>query len=375
MIHRKPETSMELDPASRVQAARAAWLRYALLAVCTCALLPSCAIAQEANASQTPQPLATIDGQPVTDDQLPAADQAQLTRMMGQVYAVKLRALHTVLDQKLIAAEAKKKGVSADELFKSEILAKVPEPTEDQVKAYYASRTDPNKPPYDDVKDKMRQNLKDLEVQKEQAAYIQGLWQQAAADGELVILMTPPKIEIAADPARLRGDPRAPVTIVEFSDFSCPFCRKAESILTEVLAKYPGQVKLGYRDFPLETLHPQAELAAEASRCAGDQGKYWEYHDLLFARPDMQKSDVLLDDARTLKLDEQKFAACLSSGSYKAKVDQDVQMGSRAGVVATPGFFINGTFVNGAQPAAVFEKIIDQQLAQKLAANQQHPAN
>ena len=184
--------------------------------------------------------------------------------------------------------------------------------------------------------------------------------------------MTPPKIEIAADPSRLRGDPKAPVTIVEFSDFSCPFCRKAEAIIAEVLAKYPGQVKLGYRDFPLETLHPQAELAAEASRCASDQGKYWEYHDLLFDSQDKQTSDALLDDARTLNLDDQKFAACLSSGSYKAKVDQDIQMGSRAGVVATPGFFINGRFVNGAQPAAAFEKIIDQELA---ALNQKHPAN
>lgn len=373
MFHCKLETQMAPGLTSKPPAARAAWLPHALLAAAVAfALLPTCAVAQEANASQAPQPLATIDGLPVTDDQLPAADQAQLTRMMVQVYSVKLRALHTVLDQKLIAAEAKKKGITADELFKSEILAKVPEPTEDQVKAYYATRTEPNKAPYDDVKDKMRQNLKDLEVQKAQAAYIQGLWQQAAADGELVILMTPPKIEIAADPSRLRGDPKAPVTIVEFSDFSCPFCRKAEAIIAEVLAKYPGQVKLGYRDFPLETLHPQAELAAEASRCASDQGKYWEYHDLLFDSQDKQTSDALLDDARTLNLDDQKFAACLSSGSYKAKVDQDIQMGSRAGVVATPGFFINGRFVNGAQPAAAFEKIIDQELA---ALNQKHPAN
>jgi len=372
MIHCKPEASTAAGPASKLPAARTVWLRRALLAAGAYALLSSCAIAQEADPSQAPQPLAIIDGQPVTDDQLPAADQAQLTRMMGQVYTVKMRALHTVLDQKLIAAEARKKGVTEEQLFNTEVLAKIADPTEEQIRAYYESRPEMKQQPYDAVKDKIRDGMKGVEISKARTIYVQELMQQAINDGDLTLLIAPPSIEVTADPSRLRGDPNAPVTIVEFSDFSCPFCRKAEEIVTEVLAKYPGRVKLGYRDFPLETLHPQAELAAEASRCSADQGKYWEYHDLLFARPDKQTSDVLLDDARTLKLDDQKFAACLSSGSYKAKVDQDIQMGGRAGIVATPGFFINGTFVNGAQPAATFEKIIDQKLA---TANQKHPAN
>jgi protein-disulfide isomerase len=363
---------MSRCPASKVPAARVAWLRRALIAAGACALLPSCALAQEANPSQAQQPLAMIDGQPVTEDQLPASEQAQLTRMMGQVYAVKMRALHAVLDQKLIAAEARKKGVTEEQLFNTEVVAKVADPTEEQIRAYYESRPEMKQQPYDTVKDKIRDGMKSVEISRARTIYVQELMQQAINDGELTLLIAPPSIEVTADPSRLRGDPKAPVTIVEFSDFSCPFCRKAEAIVTEVLAKYPGQVKLGYRDFPLETLHPQAELAAEASRCAADQGKFWEYHDLLFARPDKQTSDVLLDDARTLKLDDQKFAACLGSGSSKAKVDQDIQMGGRAGVVATPGFFINGTFVNGAQPAAAFEKIINQKLA---AANQKHPAN
>ena len=285
MFHRKPETSMATGPAHKLPAPRSVWLRRALLAACACALLPSCAVAQEANPSQASQPLATIDGQPVTEDQLPATDQAQLTRMMGQVYAVKMRALHAVLDQKLVTAEARRKGISEDELFKTEVLAKVSDPTEDQIRAYYESRPEMKQQPYDAVKDKIRDGMKSVEISKARAIYVQELMQQAINDGELTLLIAPPSIEVTADPSRLRGDPRAPVTIVEFSDFSCPFCRKAEGIVTEVLAKYPGQVKLGYRDFPLEMLHPQAELAAEASRCAADQGKYWEYHDLLFARP------------------------------------------------------------------------------------------
>jgi protein-disulfide isomerase len=228
------------------------------------------------------------------------------------------------------------------------------------------------KEPFDDVKGKIRQDLKDQEISKARVAYLQGLVQQAMNDGELVVLLSPPKVEVTVDPARLRGDPNAPITIVEFSDFSCPYCRKAESTMNELLAKYPGKLRVGYRDFPLKQLHPQAQLAAEASRCAGEQGKYWEYHDLLFASPNKQSREVLIEDARTLKLDDKKFDACLSSGRYKLQIDQDIQLGSRGGVVATPGFFINGTFVNGAQPSAAFEKIIDEQLS---TSSQKHVAN
>jgi protein-disulfide isomerase len=346
-------------------------LRRALLAAFASALLSSLAAAQEAAAPQASPTLAVIDGQPITEDQLPASEQSQLLRMAQQVYSVKMRALHAVVDQKLVDAEAKRKGVTTDELFRTEVLAKVPDPTEDEIKAYYESRPEMKSQPYDSVKDKIRDGMKGVEISKARTIFIQGLMQQAMNDGEMTLLIAPPSIQVSADSARLRGDANAPVTIVEFSDFSCPFCRKAESILPEVLAKYPGQVNLAYRDFPLASLHPQAELAAEASRCAEEQGKYWEYHDLLFARPDPQTHDLLLDDARTLKLDDQKFDACLSSGRYKAQVQKDIEMGDRAGVVSTPGFFINGSFVSGAQPAATFEKVIDRKLAD---AKQAHPA-
>jgi protein-disulfide isomerase len=283
--------------------------------------------------------------------------------MLQQVYGVKLRALHAVLDQKLVEAEAKTKGVSVEDLMKSEVISRVADPSEDQVSAYYQTHQSQINQPFEDASDKIRQGLKDLEIQKARLLYVQDLLQQAVNDGELVVLLSPPKVEMTADPARLRGDSKAPVTIVEFSDFSCPFCQKAESTINGLLAKYQGKVKLGYRDFPLRQLHPQAQLAAEASRCAAEQGKYWEYHDLLFANLDKQGRDDLIKDARTLNLDDKQFDACLSSGRYKPQIEQDIQLGTRGGVVATPGFFVNGTFLNGAQPAAAFEKIIDEELS------------
>ena len=349
----------------------AAGLRRGTTAALACVLLTCLAAAQDKAPSPTGPPLAVIDGQAIYEDQLPAKEVTQLQRMMAQVYGVKLRALHETLDQKLIDAAAKKKGVSEEDLYKSEVLSKVPEPTDDQVKASYQSRQDLKNSSFDEVKDRVRRDLKNEAIQQQRNAFIQGLWQLAVNDGELSILLAPPRIEITPDGSRMRGDPKAPITIVEFSDFSCPFCLKAEASISAVMAQYPGQVKLSYRDFPLRELHPNAERAAEAARCAGEQDKFWEYHDQLFANQKRQDPEGLMDDARALKLDEPKFAACLSSGRYKQQIDQDVQMGSRAGIEATPGFYINDTFVNGAQPPEVYERIVDQ----KLAALKERAAN
>lgn len=166
------------------------------------------------------------------------------------------------------------------------------------------------------------------------------------------------RVKVGYDPARLRGSSQAPVMIVQFSDFQCPFCRKVQGTLKSLLEKYQGQVSLAYRDFPLRGMHSQAEIAAEASRCAGEQGKFWEYHDLLFANPEKLNHHGLAEMAANLKLDEQRFAACLSSGKYAEQIEQDIQDGIRAGVKGTPGIFIDGVLLSGAQPQTAFEKII-----------------
>jgi len=339
--------------------------RFWLAAFWATILLSPLAAAQDKTAAVSPDAYAIFEGQPIYEDQLPAGEQAQLQRMMQQVFGVRRRALQEVLNQKLVEAEAKKRGVTAEELIKSDVDSKVADPTDDEVSGYYQAHQGQISQPFDEIKDKIKQGLKDHEIQKARELYVQGLMQQAVNDGDLVVLLRPPKVEMTFDPGRLRGDPKAPVTIIEFADYSCPYCRQAESTLHDLLAKYKGRVSLGFRDFPLRQLHPQAQLAAEASRCAGEQGKYWEYHDLLFANPGKQSRDDLVADASTLKLDDKQFDACLASGRYKPQIEQDVELGTRAGIVATPGFFVNGIFLNGAQPPAAFEKIIDEELSKE----------
>jgi protein-disulfide isomerase len=159
----------------------------------------------------------------------------------------------------------------------------------------------------------------------------------------------------------VRGAQGAPVTIVEFSDYQCPYCRQAEDVLARISAEYGERVRVIYRDFPLD-FHAGARPAAEAARCAGESGRFWEYHDLLFvAQPAFSRAN-LLTYARRLDLDVPRFAACLDSGRFRAAVDRDLEEGLGLGVRGTPTFFINGQRLVGAQPIESFRQAVDRAL-------------
>ena len=139
-------------------------------------------------------------------------------------------------------------------------------------------------------------------------------------------------------------------------------------MLKNVLEKYIGKVKLAYLDFPLAPIHPHAELAAEASRCALDLGKYWEMHDAMLADQSKLDEVALVKTAAGLGMDQNTFSSCLKSGKYKGAVQQDLEAGSQAGVSATPSFFINGEFLGGVRSDADFNAIIDRQLSSASAS-------
>jgi protein-disulfide isomerase len=169
---------------------------------------------------------------------------------------------------------------------------------------------------------------------------------------------------VGDDPAL--GPENAPVTIVEFSDYQCPYCKVwYEQVFTQLRADYPDQVRFVYRDFPLTQIHPGAQPAAEAADCAGDQDKYWEYHDALFSGQYNLNREGFLSIASDLGLNTTTFASCIDSGKYANEVQTDLQEGINIGVQSTPTFYINGFQVVGAQPYATFKSVIDQILAGK----------
>ena len=316
-------------------------------------------LAQTAGQAKQKEPLAVVGGQTIYDDDLVPFVQGQVFQLRLQEYEVKSKALENLVNQKLLEAEAKKKGIPTEKLLEQEVDAKVPEPTETELQALYIVQKEQLRKSFDDIKAQLQQLLKQAKLQQARQDYYKRLREQAGVS----IFLQKPKVEVAYDPARLRGNPKAPVVIVEFSDFQCPYCRSVQPTLKNLLAKYEGRVSLSYRDLPLRDIHPQAQMAAEASRCAGEQGKFWEYHDLLFENPNKLNREGLLEQARSLKLDEKQFDSCLSSGKYKAQVEQDRQLGMRAGLTGTPGFFINGNMLSGNLPQDSFEKVIQSELA------------
>ncbi len=323
-----------------------------------CLLCAPICLAQSPDPAKNQKPLAVIDGQPVSEDDLQPYVQGQLRPLREQEYQIKSKALDNLVNQKLLEAEAKKKGVTTDKLLEQEVDSKVAEPTDAEVNAVYLVQKAQLNRPFPEVKPQLTQALKQAKIQQARQDYSSRLREQA----KVSILLSPPRTEVGFDPARVRGNPKAKVMVVEFSDFQCPYCSQVEATLKSVLAKHEGVVALAFRDMPIQQIHPQALMAAEAARCAGEQGKFWEYHDLLFGDQSSLDRNGLVAKAAKLHLDEKQFDACLTTEKYKAQIQQDSQDGMRAGVSGTPGFFINGIFLSGTQPEAIFEKAIQEQL-------------
>ncbi len=310
------------------------------------------------NAQNSRSPIATLDGQPIYEEELMSVAGASLIELRNQEYKLKSDALDKLIVQKLIESEARKKGLTVEELLKQEVDSRITQPSDDEARGYYLAGKNQTTMPFDEIKPQIKRLLMATETQEARERYLDSLRRKA----EIAIMLRQPKIEVAYDPGRVSGDPNAAVTIVEFSDFQCPYCKQVQATLKDLLAKYRGRIKLAYKDFPLRQIHPNAQIAAEASRCAVEQGKFWEYHDVLFADQTRLDKPGLIATAQRLGLDEKSFRSCLESGKFKAGVDGDLQDGIKAGISGTPGFLVDGIFVNGSQPQQEFERIIDREL-------------
>jgi len=308
--------------------------------------------------------VAIAAGQAILARDLESAAGSQILQLRNQEYQIKSRVLDDLIRQRVVEAEAAKQALTVEQFYAKEIDAKIPTPNEAEVFAYYTALKSQINKPFQEVKAQLQGNLKALEtkqLREDYANYLRG-------KADVTVLLQPTRVEVAFDPEWLRGDTKAPVTIVEFADYQCPYCRQAEAAMKELLRKYPGQVNLAFRDFPLSSIHPYAQKASEAARCAGKQGKFWEFHDALFGDQATLDEPGLKAVAQTLALDERVFASCLASGESAAQVARDQDDGRKAGISSTPGFFINGVPLTGAQPAVEFEKLIDNEL--KLARTQ-----
>jgi protein-disulfide isomerase len=313
------------------------------------------------------EPVAKIGSQAISADELDKAvgpDLKQLeNQYQQQVYQAKRQALESIIQKRVFEAKAKATGLAGpDELIQKEIASKIPEPTDEEVEMVYerAKAAGQQLPPVDQIKPDIVRFIKQQKAQSQLMAYYEDLKKEMKVE-VLLPAYLPPKVPVEAKgPAR--GPKEAPITIVEFSDFQCPYCVKAEKTVVELVAAYPEKIRLVYRDFPLP-IHPLAPKAAEASQCANDQGKYWEMHDKLFAVEGKLEVENLKKYARELSLDGDKFDKCLDSGEKAKVVGEHHKAGEDLGVGGTPAFFVNGRMLSGAQPLEEFKKLVDAELA------------
>ncbi|HKQ98671.1 MAG TPA: thioredoxin domain-containing protein [Candidatus Polarisedimenticolia bacterium] len=333
----------------------------AVAAICACTAATGDASKEAGKAAAAPSGgmvAAKVGDKSITLQEIDERAAANLMKVRQQEYEVRQQMLDTLINEELLNKEAKAKGVSADELKKTEIYSKAPDATPAEVDSYYEQN-------------KARLNGQTKEALAPQIAAMLKSTKTAGVEGDyykalrakynVKVMLEPPRVTVAADDDPARGPASAPVTIVEFSDFQCPYCSRAETVVDEVMKKYEGKIRLVYRDYPL-SFHPNAETAAMASECADEQGKYWEMHKAMFGNQSKLAAADLVETAGNVGMDKDKFKGCLDSGKFRTEVQKDFQDGQKAGVSGTPTFFINGVMIVGARDVNSFSEIIDREL-------------
>jgi predicted DsbA family dithiol-disulfide isomerase len=300
--------------------------------------------------------VAEVGGVKITMGELEQEESARLLSAHYQYYQVEMKALDDLIDKKLIEQKAKSENLTVEQLFDRDIKPQVKDPTEDQMEVYYEGlETDQ---PYEAVRGKILDKIRQLRTDKAREAYARNL----RAQSTVFVTLAPPRVDVGVEAAQMVGPKDAPVKLIEFADYECPYCQKVAPDLKKLQAEFGDKVAFAYRDFPLP-MHARAEKAAEAARCAGEQGKFWQFHDELFQSKELD-FDQLKVHAKALQLDTERFDKCLDSGDEAAAVSQDRKEGQRLGLTGTPSFFINGHFLSGAVDYATLRQIVQQQLAE-----------
>jgi len=287
-------------------------------------------------------------------------------RLRDAVYEARKNAVETIIADWLIETDARTAGLSAAALVEREVARTLIAVTDRDINEWYeANQTRVGGASLEQIAGKIREALEQQRRDEARGRYVARL----RAATSVAVLLTPPRETInvrSAEPSA--GRPDAPVQIVMYSDFQCPFCAKVGPTVKRVQQAYGDRIRIVFRDFPLSSIHPRASAAAVAAQCAHDQGRFWEYHDRLFANSGRLEDRDLTQYAADLGLDVARFTACTKDARAATVVAGNLSSGETLGVSATPAFFINGRFLPGAQPFEAFQRLIDDELKSRAPA-------
>jgi len=320
--------------------------------------------AQALTDSENDQAIAEVGGQKLTFADLQQHQGGKLLQARYQYYMNQRKALDQLIDDKLIDMEASRRHLSTDQLLNTVVYKDIKDPTEDQLQVYYEGME--SNESYEAVRDKVLEHIRELRRDKARAAFVK----QLRTNASVQVLLAPPYADVDLKDAYFQGSKSSPVTLVEFADYECPYCQKITPELQKLEKEYGDRLAVVYKDFPLP-MHRTSQKAAEAARCAGEQGKFWEYHDVLFYSKQLQVDD-LKAHARVLKLDGDRFDKCLDEGTEAEVVKKSLGEAQKLGLTGTPSFFVNGHFFSGAADYTVLKEMVELQLASQPQRSASH---
>jgi protein-disulfide isomerase len=332
-----------------------------------CAEEPTASAQSPVAASNPDQVVAEVAGQPITLKEVDAKweefDAAERARILQATYQNRRNMLDQIVGERLIDNAAKAAGQTVAAFVAADSVRRLPAVSEADVARFFEENKDRAQ---GRTLEQLRGEIKPfLELRREQQARAMLVEDLKAKSGGVKVMLDPPRYTVpteATDP--VRGNAAAAVTIIEFSDYQCPFCARVNPTLDKVRQTYGDRVKIVFKDYPLPN-HPQAPKAAEAAHCAAEQNKYWEMHDAMFANQRALEVPALKQTARAIGLDGAKFDQCVDSGKHAARVEAGLELGNKYGVNSTPTLYINGRPLIGAMPFENFKQVIDEELARK----------
>jgi protein-disulfide isomerase len=272
----------------------------------------------------------------------------------SRTYELREETLNAWIEDTALAREAAARGLAVDALIAEELAARGPVSDEEVAAFYQTNLARMQGRSLDDLADDIRNHLTSEREGEVRAAIV--------ARTPVSVHLSPPRIEVSSSGPSI-GPADAPVVLIEFADFQCPYCSRALPVIQALRERYPTQLRVVFRHLPLASIHPRARPAAEASFCAEQQGKFWEFHDRVFQQPDALADADLRAHAEQLGLDLAKFDGCLQSPEPAARIAADVAEATAAGITGTPAFVLNGVLIRGLQPPDAFAAMIDRELA------------